>query len=192
MRTCRKCNKIKELSELVKNKRCSDGRDGYCKECDSKRGSAQQKANPEKCRSKQRAWCIANKEHIKIRNRIRREIKKEQIKNRVYEAANRGKLNAKEAKRRAKKLHATPPWLTEEHFKQIKNIYELAKKLEDFFGFPMEVDHEIPLQGENICGLHVPWNLLIMTREENNRKSNYFDPEVYNDMYFSDLKAIIK
>ena len=51
-------------------------------------------------------------------------------------------------------------------------IYAEAARLTKETGIPHEVDHEVPLQGINVCGLHWHENLRIVTAFVNRSKGN--------------------
>ena len=74
--------------------------------------------------------------------------------------------------RRRKHRTATPLWLSNIEKAQIRAIYAQCITLSRTTGVQYAVDHIYPLRSEVVCGLHVPWNLRILTREENLRKSN--------------------
>jgi hypothetical protein len=74
--------------------------------------------------------------------------------------------------RRRRFRDATPKWLTAEQKMEIRLKYRLAIELSRRLGIPHAVDHIIPLQGEEVCGLHVPWNMEVITQDENLKKSN--------------------
>lgn len=74
--------------------------------------------------------------------------------------------------RRRRHREATPKWLTHEQKQQIKAIYASAIQLTQTTGTQYVVDHIVPLRGDTVCGLHVPWNLQVMTQEQNLLKSN--------------------
>ena len=76
------------------------------------------------------------------------------------------------AKRRATKRFATPAWV---NHSEIVAVYKERVEIQELFGEPFEVDHIIPLQGEVVVGLHVPWNLRVISRKENRVKQNKFD-----------------
>lgn len=85
---------------------------------------------------------------------------------------NRGIKNAHTAKYRAVKLQRTPVWLSTKQLNDIKNWYVRANLIKNFTGENWHVDHQVPLQGSNVSGLHVPWNLQLLSRQENSSKRN--------------------
>lgn len=82
---------------------------------------------------------------------------------------NAHKKRSYRAKRRAAILNATPYWAD---LNAIKNVYKQADALSKEYNDRYEVDHIIPLQGKNVSGLHVHWNLQIMHISENRCKGN--------------------
>lgn len=72
---------------------------------------------------------------------------------------------------RRRTRQATPPWLTADELHQMRALYAEAKRR------GLTVDHIHPLNGKKLSGLHVPWNLQLLTRAENSRKRNNFEPE---------------
>ena len=74
--------------------------------------------------------------------------------------------------RRRKHRQATPPWLTRKQKSEIRQLYQIAITMSKTTGERYVVDHIIPLRSDYVCGLHVPWNLRVITQEENLKKSN--------------------
>ncbi len=159
MKTCTKCKMTKEKTEFHKRSRGKDGIHPSCKICENARTTAWASAN--------RARSNANKDKYRFANpeKVTANIKK-------WEKLNPGKKAAQVRKYQASKLNATPKWLTKEQLKEMQDLYVEAARLTKETGIPHEVDHEEPLQGKNVCGLHVPWNLRVVPRTENRKKSN--------------------
>lgn len=70
---------------------------------------------------------------------------------------------------------AMPKWVDQE---ALLAVYREARRRK-LAGEDVVVDHAIPLRGDGVCGLHVPWNLQIIPRISNalkgNRISDNFD-----------------
>ena len=79
------------------------------------------------------------------------------------------------AKARAKRLQRIAPWADPV---AIAKFYAKAEWMSRRYGRIYEVDHIIPLLGENVSGLHVETNLRVVPREVNRRKSNQFIEEL--------------
>ena len=62
-------------------------------------------------------------------------------------------------------------------FREIRKVYNLARKLSEDTGEAHNVDHIVPLNHPRVCGLHVHWSLRAIPAGPNMAKSNYWCPE---------------
>lgn len=146
-------------------------------------------ANPDRKKENDRAYVEANKERLQLQSAIYRAENRDEIqakkrrhrienreqilaKQKAWKAANKGKVLANVAFRKARKRQATPPWLTVEQRRQMRDLYETAEIFRANMNDDFHVDHIIPINHPLVCGLHVPWNLQILTAADNLRKGN--------------------
>jgi 5-methylcytosine-specific restriction endonuclease McrA len=89
-----------------------------------------------------------------------------------YKNRNVDVVRADTSVRKRRHREATPKWLTPAERLQMRDLYVQARKMTELTRERYVVDHIVPLRGESVCGLHVPWNLRVITQEENLKKSN--------------------
>ena len=89
-----------------------------------------------------------------------------------YKQENPELYKALNSVRKRRHREATPSWVTAEQKLQMRKLYLQAQELTKLTGERYVVDHIVPLISDKVCGLHVPWNLRVITQEENLKKSN--------------------
>jgi hypothetical protein len=115
---------------------------------------------------------VAEREKLRRRGRYATEDafrSRSKLRRDRYYAANKHVFRARDARRRADQLQATPPLADAE---KIRAFYAEAKRLTAETGIKHEVDHMMPLKGRNSCGLHVHYNLQVIPMTANRRKFN--------------------
>lgn len=188
-KTCYKCKNIQPITEYNKDRSRKDGLQSQCKtfgKATNKKWQAKNiskrneykriynKNNKERVKKVYQAYAQRNKERILKLNKEyfdkHPEKRKEYYKR--YSQKNLAKILALKNKYRTSKINRTPKWLSKEQLIEIEEIYKKAIDLTKETGIKYHVDHIIPLQGKEVCGLHVPWNLQVIPAIENLKKRN--------------------
>lgn len=185
MKSCPSCDMNGPPCGFGANRARKDGLSVYCRDCQRTRGRvtssvyreknpgmdakrlSENRANPEyleaeRARARVIYWSNPDKLRAKARATTKRLWRK-------WFAQNPERWTAQKAKYRANLLNATPAW---SDFEAIKLVYAEARRVSSQTGVAHHVDHMVPLKGKNVCGLHVSWNLQLLTSTENQSKGN--------------------
>ena len=149
---------------------------GSCVECmkeDWKTDNEKRKEKPKTEAAKEagRRYYEKNKAAVIARAQARTDKDKRRYK-KTHKINNPDMYKELTSLRRRRFRDATPKWLTEQDKMEIRLKYRLAIELSRATGIRHAVDHIVPLHGTTVCGLHVPWNLTVLTQEENLKKYN--------------------
>ena len=157
----------KATSEYVKTPERKKAKSEYDKSPKAKQEKQKRRKTPE---YKKQEKEYRERPKIKKINKEAKETRKKR--NPIAYSA---KTTALTVKRNNAKLKRTPKWLTKEQFNEIEEFYTLSYELRWLSEEQLQVDHIVPLQGKNVSGLHVPWNLQILPKSQNRSKHNGFD-----------------
>lgn len=182
IKVCSKCKQSKpfECFSADNSKKANkDGLRSQCKKCRSEQNVIWHEKNKLRSLENSRDWKKKNPEKVKLYSKhwIENNLDKHAENNKKWKKNNKAANCAIAARYRASKLKSTPSWLSAIHLAQIQEFYDLAEARTVQSGIEYHVDHIYPLQGDGCNGLHVPWNLQVITAKENISKKNK-SPEI--------------
>jgi hypothetical protein len=179
---CRVCENARDRNRYEDRKEQMLKRKKETYNSEAKRNYNQEyiKNNREKIGIKCKEYYYKNQETLKAQKRKYNIEKRSEIlaKKAEYQKNNPEKIAAYSAKRYARKVQASPKWITKEQEDQIRDFYKEARLKTELTGIKHEVDHIVPIKGKNVTGLHVPWNLRVVTKSENCSKGNKLIEEI--------------
>lgn len=171
MKRCSSCETHKPYEDFTKNKSKLDGYHNQCKDC--------RKEYTIKNEVGKKAWADPVKKARYQENHKRWQSKNKDYYNSYMRGWNRENKDYSDpiileyaSKRRALKVAAIPKWVDKTHRENMRRIYKFAKYLTNITGTKHEVDHIEPITHSNLCGMHVWWNLAILTQVQNRSKGN--------------------
>lgn len=165
----------KEYYFKNKEKKIAYAKEYYKNNSDKIKEYEKSSIRKEKANKRSKLYAKENKDKINKRRRNSKkhyEWQKEYFKE--YRKQNKAILTSNSERYEAIKDSRVPKWLTEIQLIEIDIFYKNAVLKTKETGIQYSVDHIIPLRGKIVSGLHVPWNLQIISMQENRIKSNIF------------------
>lgn len=160
VKTCKGCSETKPLALFHAHKFMADGHLNFCKVCFYAKSKANRAKNPdarkeEYARRRARQGYMTMAEYTAKRNK---NAKGRKISLNEYAQKRRAKVNQKQ--------------LTELDTFVLTEAYKLREIRQRLFSFNWHVDHIVPLNYKNACGLHNAYNLQVVPAKWNMVKQN--------------------
>lgn len=186
---CRKCHYkqrldkqngvVKSAEELQIIAQSKAAKKKQKKSCDAKK---YREKNRDRVQAAKKRYYETNKEKVLGTQRERYLQNKEKInaRNSQWKRNNKGAVLSSIRARQTRKANALSSWANKE---MMTAIYQRAVRFEQWLGTKFHVDHIIPLVHPLVCGLHNEFNLQILKKEDNLRKSNKFNPADFEITY---------
>lgn len=165
---CNQCGEHKDYSEFNKHSIMKDGYASICKICKRSNDKEYRDNNIELKKQRDRKYYKENKDKVYKR------IKEWRVENK-HKLVHRDERVHREGINRA-------------FSKYVCKIRQQVKKINSETNIKHSLDHIIPLFHKDVCGLDVPWNMQILTHQQNCIKSNKFDGTYDNESWRKDAR----
>tara|TARA_R110000782_G_scaffold263023_1_gene355483 strand:+ start:451 stop:912 length:462 start_codon:yes stop_codon:yes gene_type:complete len=143
----------------------------YTKEEKAAQDKVYRAANKERIAARKKAYYAANKEKLAAQNKVYYEANKEKVAalNKAWQQANLDKRNAVKARRRhlVRNYNMTP-----KDKEVMESAYILREILTLATGYEWHVDHIVPVNHPDACGLNSAANLQVVPASWNTAKGN--------------------
>jgi len=167
---CSKCLLVKDSTMFGVQKRARDGLFPWCLICKKNYDLTFYAQKKQSIREAQKKYREKNKEEL---------LAKSRMSGLAWRKKNRAKDCQRVAKYRSAKRASSSKNLCEFSQFAISEIYDVAQRRSRATGVIFHVDHVVPLQGETVCGLHIPSNLAVITARQNWSKNNKVWPDMW-------------
>jgi hypothetical protein len=181
---CKRCNTEKPHSEFYKDNRNAGYLSSRCKTCDlAYQRSRKKQKTQSSARWYQSEKGIAYKQSLREQNKQKNLQRLNEKISMLSQTTDDQILTWRRQSsiRHAARLRATPSWIDRQHKHKAVQIYALTQQLQELLGRVFHVDHIVPLISDQVCGLHVWWNLQPLSELENVKKGNIFNPALFPD-----------
>lgn len=161
MKTCTCCKESKQESEYYKDERNKSGLQARCKPCMKQATALWKSKNTGRIQQYTEEYRAKTKEHRALVKKAYYEKNKEKA---LAYVRNRELL-----KRNQKII------IDDFDTFVLEEAYHLSALRYDITGLKWHVDHIVPLQGKQVCGLHKAINFQVIPAELNRKKYNKFE-----------------